>query len=220
MDRIRPHREPMHEPSPTHTLRVRRTNSTITPQAGDLLFGHRRCTVQAVFDLAGEQWTHIAVVTNGDTNDESASQADEMARLRTVELGPQGVFSRPVADFLGRYRWIGIARPEMSPECRALVVGAARVHLNVRNIRYSWSHIVVSGSTSIVRRLTPAAMETQVLSTGLGTATRMVDATAATCSSFITDLLDTCVRALPSRSSTGLLDDRFAPGKPVPLPPT
>ncbi|MEL7155688.1 MAG: hypothetical protein AAFN30_03710 [Actinomycetota bacterium] len=174
----------MHHEPPIEQVRVRHDGRAVTPRPGDLLFGNRRCSVQALMNLAGDQWTHMALVI-GDDDDP-----------RTVELGPNGVFSRPVEAFVERYRLIGLSRPNLSDPCRRAVLTTGAVHLDMRELDYSWPHCALIGSTAMLRRLAPGPSEERVVETGLRAAQRLRALRGgnghrrATCSSFMLDLFD------------------------------
>lgn len=137
-----------------------------------------------MMNLAGDQWTHIALVI-GDDDDP-----------RTVELGPNGVFSRPASAFVERYRLVGLSRPDLSDRCRRAVVTTGAVHLEMGELDYSWPYCMLIGSTAMLRRLAPGSSQTRIIETGLRAAERLRTGSGskahrqATCSSFMLDLLD------------------------------
>ncbi|MEM8924207.1 MAG: hypothetical protein AAGD35_11965 [Actinomycetota bacterium] len=175
----------MHEPSPVEHLLVDDDAPSIAPRAGDLLFGNRACTVQTLMTLASDQWTHCAIVAGSDPDPNGGGGS-----LRTVELGPRGLLSRTVEEFLDRYRLVGIARPDLSDICRSAVVTAALARLHLDDVDYSWPHCFVIGSTGFLRRFAPGRTERGVVRAGLGAARRIDGPRTATCSSLIDDLLD------------------------------
>ncbi|MEM9135713.1 MAG: hypothetical protein AAF962_14085 [Actinomycetota bacterium] len=135
--------------------------------------------------LAGEQWTHVAMAIPGDDG------------LRTVELGPKGMLTRSVDEFIDAYELVGLARPRGSTTCRRAMTTAARLRLEFDDVEYSWSRCVIIGSTAILQRLAPDGSRSHIARGGLRavdrfTQTASTDATKrpATCSSMIVDLLD------------------------------
>ncbi len=183
----------MQSDRPIDEERTHQPGMTITPQAGDVLFGNRPCSVQTLMTMAGEQWTHVALVINGDDGP------------RTVELGPQGMLTRSTAEFIETYRAVGLARPRGSDLCRQAMTTAAVLHLELDVLDYSWPHCVVIGSTAMLQRLAPKRGRHHIARTGLHAAQRLNGSQTgsgarrpATCSSLIVDLFDArCERCRP-----------------------
>lgn len=206
---------------PIDEERLHQPGMTIAPEPGDVLFGNRPCSVQTIMTIAGEQWTHVAVVIGGDDGP------------RTVELGPKGMLSRPVDEFIDRYRQVGLARPRGSDHCRQAMNTAALLHLQLDLLAYSWERVAIIGSTAIAQRLAPDASRRRIAHTGLRAADRFRRASSssptagakrpATCSSLIVDLFEArCTLCRPrvewpARSAVRLWDSRPSPADVVGL---
>ena len=145
----------MQSDMPIDEERLHQAGMAITPEPGDLLFGNRPCSVQTLMTMAGEQWTHVAVVIGGDDGP------------RTVELGPRGMLTRPAADFIDRYRLVGLARPRGSDHCRQAMTTAALLHLQLDVLAYSWPSVTIIGSTAMLQRLAPGGSRGRIAESGL-----------------------------------------------------
>jgi hypothetical protein len=133
----------MTPPIPSSRVRLRGGQEAIDPSPGDLLFGNRLSAVQMVLNLSADQWTHVALVVDPGRS---------RHQLRTAELGPRGCLSRTVDEFRLAYRSVGLARPAMGPACRHRVLDAARLHLDVGDVTYSWRYCMLVGGAGLARR--------------------------------------------------------------------
>lgn len=132
-------------------LRVRFESEPLEARAGDLVFGNRLSWTQWLLAAAGDQWTHVALVVEID------------GELATVELGlTQGCFSRPLEEFFGAYRMVGVARPAMSAGCTEQVCAAALRALDDERVAYSRRDGVLLFAVAFVRRCSPLRLEAAV----------------------------------------------------------
>lgn len=147
-----------------------------------MIFGNRLSWVQRVMNITKDPWTHAAVVANVG------------ADLRTVELGPDGCFSRSIDEFTSAYRIVGIARPAMSPTCRGAIGAAAASVLASAEISYSWRTAAVLQTVALARTCGPALIERLTIRLGARLAERVarrIGPDQLTCSGFV----DRCLAA-------------------------
>lgn len=131
-------------------VRIAISRDRIDLRRGDLLFGNRLSSMQAVMNVSADPWTHSAVV--GQVGKD----------LATIEVGPRGCFSRSISDFIAAYRFVGVGRLAMAASCVDSVASKAEQELIDQRISYSWSACAVIEASALARRFLPAASSTWV----------------------------------------------------------
>lgn len=114
---------------------------------GDLLFFSSSGGLQALCDLVGDIWIHVAVVVLVD------------GELRTVEAGtPAHVGSRRLLDLPEVYESIGVGRPNLSEQCRQGAVVSAKRQLSEQTPNsYPWDDFLTAAVILLTRKNFPVA---------------------------------------------------------------
>jgi hypothetical protein len=188
-------------------------------QRGDMLFGNRLSTLQAVMNVSGDLITHSAIVGLVD------------GQLRAIEMGPKGCTSRLIEDFCSAYRFVGLGRLAMDDCCVDRVASAAENHFANKSLAYSWRSCALLEVVSLLRRGLPARAEELVVAGGL----RLAQSSAArhgqhkvTCSGFVSMCVDAACtacrpplvwpsrrRPVPFRGAPSVTDVRPAEREPL-----
>lgn len=214
-------REALHRPSRTSVPRARAVRSLhpeeLPVTVGSVILGRRVSAVNSHLRAIGEPATHCAIV---DT------VPGRPGEFRTIELGPDGVFFRSIADFVVAYDRTAVLEPKISRECRGVVVDAART----ATTEYSWTFCSLIELSGLSRRFGPGSADHALVRRTIGFA-RALRAQhgdgVETCSGFVAACLATACsscrpvlqwparRLPPRRQAARGLGELFEPDRHV-----
>lgn len=148
---------------------------------GDLLFGNRLSSLQAVMNVSADPWTHSAIVGRVG------------GALATIEVGPKGCFSRSIADFVAAYRYVGLGRLQMDPECVDAAACEAEERLKHLDLAYSWYACALVEAAALARRFGTRNHEGRLVEVARRLADRLDERQGprlVTCSGFVAQCVD------------------------------
>lgn len=173
------------------TRRRRPTADTFELRPGDIIFGNRLSWMQRIMNVSGDYLGHCGIITERGAGDD----------LRVIELGPNGVFTRTIDQFVGAYRFFAVGRLRMHTECIRQVVAESERRLAADTMTYSMAACALLETFMLARRFAPARVEDCVNRFGVAAAGRLVERspdTDITCSGFVYEcVLDVCDRCRP-----------------------
>lgn len=158
----------------------------VVARCGDLVAGYRLSRYQRISNIFGDPWSHIAILVVAD------------GVPTTLEVGPQGVFTRTLVEFAEAYERICIAHLDVSKKMRSVIVASALRRRDESSVRYSSLYCVVIGASGLLRWMVPRIAEGSIERITLVAATAasgVLGDRSAQCAGFIAQTLD---EALPN----------------------
>lgn len=184
-------------------LRGRRPDAaTFGLRAGDIIFGNRLSWMQRIMNVSGDYLGHCGIVApadrDGDSEERTTARDED---LRVIELGPSGVFTRTIEQFVGAYRFFSVGRLRMHPRCIERVVTESERRLVADEMTYSMAACTLLEAFMLARRYAPERFEEHVNRFGVAAADRLVrqsPSTDITCSGFVYEcVLEACELCRP-----------------------